>query len=84
MARTLGGIGLVKREFEADFYKWCDKNNFSPGEACADLMKRAVDRGDARTYVQLAAVMIKAAGETPAIDQAQPELLVVDRTRAAG
>ena len=81
MARTQGSIGLVKREFETDFWRWCHHNEFSPGEECAKLMKRAADRHDSRTFVQLAAVMLKSTDTRDGEVEAMQPTLIVDRSR---
>lgn len=80
MARALGSIGLVRKEFETEFWRFCHDNDFLPGAECARLMQRAAKENDVRMFVSLAAVMLKSGESRDAEAEKQQPLLVVDRT----
>ena len=78
MARTSGSVGIVRREFETEFYESCHKNGYNPGAELARLMAIASRSNNIRDFVACCAILMKATGVGDA-DPAQSTLLVVDR-----
>jgi hypothetical protein len=79
MARQHGAIGLTRIEFEGDFYRYCEVNNFKPGFECARLMHRAAENNDTRNFVALTFCLSKVAVPDPV--EASQDMFIVDRRR---
>jgi len=81
MARTIGSVGLTKRNFESDFNRYCDDNDFSPGWECARLMEQAAKDNNTQQFVQLGVLHAKntAPGDTGSDSGQLP--LVIERRR---
>ncbi|MFV2089025.1 MAG: hypothetical protein ACC642_00050 [Pseudomonadales bacterium] len=79
MGRPVGAVGIIKREFETEFKRYCDLNHVSWGEGAAQMLEASIKQKNARDFVAISAVIIKATGDFP--DTPQHELLIIDRSK---
>lgn len=79
MARTLGSVGIVKREFEESFWQRCKQLKLKPGAYLAEMMHDARERGDNRTGLLTLALMTRSMADNPVPAQQNLPLVVVQR-----
>lgn len=79
MARTIGSVGLVKREFEQDFWRRCRQLKLKPGAYLAEIIHNARAVGDSKTGLAALAVSSRMLPDDPAPLQQSLPMLVVER-----
>ena len=79
MARQAGSVGIVKREFEVDFWRRCHQLKLKPGAYLADILHDAKTRNDSRTGLMALALMTRGMPDEQFPQQHTLPLVVVQR-----
>jgi hypothetical protein len=79
MARTWGSLGVVKSEFERDFYAECRRLKIKPGRMAAQMLKSAYDANERREFAVLLKLALDQSSDNHNPQQQALPLLVVER-----